>query len=85
MQGVVEWRCNNPPPSENIIFFVTEHQINPGRVCKFEFARCGPVENTRALYLSLPQNFTTNQGLHSKFPRPTSRTACQCPYAKEMR
>ena len=36
-------------------------------------------------FLHLPQNFTTNQGLHSKFPHPTPRMACQCPYAKEMR
>ena len=32
-----------------------------------------------------PKNFTTNQGLHSKFRHPTPRTAYQCPYAKEMR
>ena len=37
------------------------------------------------IFLLLPQNFTTNQGLHSKFPHPTPRTAYQCPYAKEMR
>ena len=36
-------------------------------------------------FLLLPQNFTTNQGLHSKFPHPTPRTAYQCSYAKEMR
>ena len=36
-------------------------------------------------FLLLPQNFTTNQGLHSNFPHPVPRTACQCPYAKEMR
>ena len=37
------------------------------------------------IFLLLPQNFTTNQGLHSNFPHPVPRTACQCPYAKEMR
>ena len=31
------------------------------------------------------QNFTTNQGLHFKFPHTTPKTACQCLYAKEMR
>ena len=36
-------------------------------------------------FLLLPQNFTTNQGLHSKFSHPTPRTAYQCTYAKEMR
>ena len=36
-------------------------------------------------FLLLPQNFTTNQGLHSNFPHPTHRTAYQCTYAKEMR
>ena len=96
---------------ENHVFSATEHRMNLRPVCKFEFARCGPVEkklersiclglvvaarqsqvgskfpNLKILnFLLLPQNFTTNQGLHSKFPRPTSRTACQCPYAKEIR
>ena len=36
-------------------------------------------------FLLLPQNFATNQGLQPKFPHPTPRMACQCPYAKEMR
>ena len=36
-------------------------------------------------FLLLPHNFTTNQGLHSKFSHPTPRTAYQCTYAKEMR
>ena len=36
-------------------------------------------------FLLLSQNFKTNQGLHSNFPHPVPRTACQCPYAKEMR
>ena len=36
-------------------------------------------------FLLLPQNFTTNQGLHFKFSHPTPRTAYQCAYAKEMR
>ena len=36
-------------------------------------------------FLLLPQNFTTNQGLHSKFSHPTPRAACQFPYAKQMR
>ena len=37
-----------------IVFFsATEHQMNPGPVCKFQFCRCGPVEKkNRALYLS---------------------------------
>ena len=37
------------------------------------------------IFLLLPQNFATNQGIHSKFSHPTPRTAYQCPYAKEMR
>ena len=37
------------------------------------------------IFLLWPQFFCTNYGLHSKFPQPTLRTACQCPYAKEMR
>ena len=36
-------------------------------------------------FLLLPQNFTTNQGLHSKFSHPTPRAAYQCSYAKEIR
>ena len=36
-------------------------------------------------FLLLPQNFTTNWGLHSNFFHPTPRTAYQCSYAKEMR
>ena len=36
-------------------------------------------------FFLLPQNFTTNQGFHSKFSHPTPRTAYQCAYAKEMR
>ena len=38
-----------------------------------------------ALKFPLPQKFTPNQGLYSKSPHQTPRTACQCPYAKEMR
>ena len=36
-------------------------------------------------FLLLPQNFTTNQGLHSKFSHPTPRTAYQCANVKKMR
>ena len=35
---------NHPPSSENRVFSATEHRMNPIPVCKFEFARCGPVE-----------------------------------------
>ena len=35
---------NHHHPSENRVFSATEHQMNPGPLCKFEFYRCGPVE-----------------------------------------
>ena len=32
----------------------TEHQMNPGPVCEFEFCRCGPVEKKQsALFVSV--------------------------------
>ena len=40
------------PPSENRVFSAMEHRMNPRPVCIFEFVSCGPVEKTRALYLS---------------------------------
>ena len=35
---------NHHTPSENRVFSATEHQMNPGPVCKFEFYRCGSME-----------------------------------------
>ena len=64
-----------------------EHSICLGLVVATRQSRVGSkFPNLKILnFLLLPQNFTTNQGLHSKFPHPTPRTAYQCPYAKEMR
>ena len=65
----------------------TERSICLGIVVAARQSRLGSkFPNLKILnFLLLPQNFTTNQGLHSKFSRPTPRTAYQCSYAKEMR
>ena len=64
-----------------------EHSICLGLAVAARQSRVGSkFPNIKILnFLLLPQNFTTNQGLHSKFPHPVPRTACQCPYAKEIR
>ena len=89
---------NHHHPSENRVFSAAEHQmwssrkkrersICLGLVVAARQSRVGSkFPNLKILnFLLLPQNFTTNQGLHSNFPHPVPRTACQCPYAKEMR
>ena len=49
-----------------------------GKLLLSRHAVCPPIR-----YYS-EASFTTNQGLHSKFPHPTPRTAYQCTNAKEM-
>ena len=63
-----------------------ERSICPGLVVAARQSRVGSkFLNLKILFFfNLPQNFATNQGLQSKFPLPTPRIACQCPYAKEI-
>ena len=64
-----------------------EHSICPGLVVAARQSRVGSkfLDLKILIFLLLPKKFTTNQGLYSKFPHPTPRLACQCPYAKEIR